>query len=272
MRQLIEAAQEIDSLQILVAAVDVRNPLAGFARVIQIQHGRHRIHPQPVNMIRFQPKQGVRDEEGPDFIPPIIEDQRAPLAMLALARISVFIERGPIEMSQAVGILWKMARYPIDNHAEAGLMAAVDEIHEILRRSKTRCGRVKARHLITPRAGKRMLHHGQQFQVRVAKMGGVIHQLLGQLAIAQVGIVGAAQPGAQMHFVNRNGLLQMILASAFLHPSLIVPLVGGKIANHGSGLRRNLGAESIGIGLLLPKLARRSSHGIFVVRARTHSG
>ena len=78
--------------------------------------------------------------------------------MLALARIGVFVERGSIEVSQAVRVLGEMAGHPIDDHAEAGLVAAVDEVHEVVRRAEARSGRVVAGHLITPRTGKRMLH------------------------------------------------------------------------------------------------------------------
>ena len=156
-------------------------------------------------------------------------------------------------------------------HAEAGLMAAVDEIHEVLRRAEARSGRVVADHLIAPRTGERMLHHRQQFQVRVAHADGVFHQLVGQLAIAQIRIVRAAQPGAEMDFVDGDGLLQMVFMSARVHPLLVVPLIRGEIANDGGGLRRHFHGEAVGIGLLLAKAARRRTDRILVVGARANS-
>ena len=141
------------------------------------------------------------------FVAAVVEDQRAPLAMLALARIGVFIERGSVKMSQPVRVFREVAGNPVDDHADAGLVAAVDEIHEVLGRAEADGGRVIADDLIAPRAGERMLHDGQQFQVRVVHTLGIFHQLVGQLAITQIRIVGAAQPGAQMHFVDRDRLL-----------------------------------------------------------------
>ena len=55
--QLVEAFQKVDSLQVLVAAVHIWNPLAGFARVIQIQHGSDRVHAQAVDVVLLQPEQ-----------------------------------------------------------------------------------------------------------------------------------------------------------------------------------------------------------------------
>ena len=111
-RQFVEAAQEVDRLQILVAAVLVRNPLAGLARVIEVQHGRDGIHAQAVDVILLQPEQRVRDEERADLVAAVVEDQRAPIAMLAFARIGVLVERGAVEERQPVRVLGKMRREP----------------------------------------------------------------------------------------------------------------------------------------------------------------
>jgi hypothetical protein len=46
----IQLAQEIDRLEILAAAVAVRQPIAGIAAVIQIQHRGHRIDAQAVDV------------------------------------------------------------------------------------------------------------------------------------------------------------------------------------------------------------------------------
>ena len=112
MRQFVEAAQEIDGLQVLVAAVLVRNPLAGLARVVEVQHGGHGIHAQAVDVILLQPEQRVRDQERAHFVAAVVEDQRAPVAMLALARVGVLVERGAVEEDQAVRVLRESAPAP----------------------------------------------------------------------------------------------------------------------------------------------------------------
>ncbi len=51
--------------------------------------------------------------------------------------------------------------YPVNYHAQIGLMAGIDEGHEIFRRAKTTGGREEAGHLIAPGAVKGMLGHRQ---------------------------------------------------------------------------------------------------------------
>jgi hypothetical protein len=53
--------------------------------------------------------------------------------MLALPRIRVLVERRAVEAGQAVRVLRKMPGHPVENHAETGLVAAVDEIPEVVR-------------------------------------------------------------------------------------------------------------------------------------------
>ena len=105
-------AQEIDGFQILVAAVAVRNPLARLARVIEIQHRSDRIHAQSVDVILLQPEQRVRDQERPHFIAAEVEDQRAPVAVLAQARIFVLIQRRAVEKREPMRVFGKVRRAP----------------------------------------------------------------------------------------------------------------------------------------------------------------
>ena len=86
-----------------------------------------------------------------------------------------------------------MGRHPVDNHADAVLVAVVDEIHEIFRRAVAAGGRVVADRLIAPTARKRMLADGQQLEVGVAHLLAVVDQLMGQLAIAQPAV--GSSPG-----------------------------------------------------------------------------
>ena len=149
-RQLIGLAQKIDGVQILVAAVNVRHPLAGLPRVVEIQHGGDGVHAQSIDVILLQPEQRVRNEERANLVAAEVEDQRAPVAMLAQPRIFVLVKRGSIEERQSVRVLRKMRGHPVHDHADARLVAAVDEIHEILRRAVARRRRKVSDHLIAP--------------------------------------------------------------------------------------------------------------------------
>ncbi len=55
--QFIEAPHEVDGFEILVAAVDVGDPFAGLARIIQIEHGGDGIDAEAVDVIFLQPEE-----------------------------------------------------------------------------------------------------------------------------------------------------------------------------------------------------------------------
>ena len=126
-RQAVQLLQKRDRVEVLAAAEPVRNPLPCLARVVEIQHRRDRVHAQAVDVILLEPEQRVRQQEVADLVAAVVEDQRAPVLVLALARIGVLVERGAVEPREAVRVLRKVSRHPVEDHAEAGLMAGVDE-------------------------------------------------------------------------------------------------------------------------------------------------
>ena len=81
--QFVEAAQEVDGLQVFVAAELVGDPLAGLARIVQVEHGGDGIHAQAVDVILLQPEERVGDEEAAHLVAAVVEDEGAPVAVLA---------------------------------------------------------------------------------------------------------------------------------------------------------------------------------------------
>ena len=160
--------QEINGLEIFAAAENVRDPLARLARVIEIKHRGDGIHAQAVDVILVEPEKRVGDQEIAHFVAAEIENERAPILMLALARIHVLVEIGAVEFREPVRVLRKMRRHPIHDHADAALMAAIDEMPELIGIPEAAGRRVIIRDLITPRTFERMLRHRQQLDVRVA--------------------------------------------------------------------------------------------------------
>src|SRR5439155_2812082 len=118
----VEAFQEIDCVEVLAAAVNIRDPLAGLPRIIEVKHRSHSVDAQPVDVIFVEPEERIADKKIPHFITAKIKNKGAPVLVLALARIHVFIEVRAIEFSQGVRVLWKMRRHPSHDHANTGLM------------------------------------------------------------------------------------------------------------------------------------------------------
>src|SRR5260370_1354823 len=86
------------------------------------------------------------------------------------AGISVLVKVGSIEQGKTMGVLWKMARNPIDDNADSILVAAIDEMPKFIRITEpTRWSEV-TRYLIPPRSVERMLGDRHEFDMRIAQI------------------------------------------------------------------------------------------------------
>jgi hypothetical protein len=235
--------------------------LTRLARVVEIQHRGDGVDPQAVGVVLLEPEQRVRQEEVPDLVAAVVEDQRAPVLVLALARILVLEERRPVEARQAVRVLREMSRHPVEDDADAFLVAPVHEELEILRRPEPRRRREEAEHLIAPRSGERMLHHGQELDVGETGRFHVGHQPIGELAVRQeaIAVLGDARPRSEVHLVDRHRLLEpRARGLSRRHPLAIAPAVARRVAHDRRRLRRRLERARERIGLLQNRAGSRA--------------
>ena len=141
----------------------------------------------------LQPEEGVAEQEVAHLVAAEVEDLGAPVLVLALARVGVLVEMGAVEETQAVRIAWEVRRHPVEQDADAVLMAVIDEVHEVIGRAEAAGRRKIAGHLVAPRPVEGVLGDGQQFDVGVAHLLDVVHQLVGQFAIAEEAVVLGAR-------------------------------------------------------------------------------
>ena len=121
-----------DRLEVLAAAELVGDPLAGLPRVVEVEHRGDGVHAQPVDVELAQPVERVAHQERPHLVPAVVEDERAPVLVLALPRIGVLVEGGAVEAGQPVRVLREMAGHPVEHDAEAGLVTGVDQRAEVV--------------------------------------------------------------------------------------------------------------------------------------------
>ena len=178
----LSSRRKLDGLQVLAAAMHIGNEV-GAAREVQIQHRGHGIHAQAVEMEFLQPEAGAGEQEAAHFVPLVVEDVRAPVLVLALARIGVFIQRRAVEARQRMRVAREVRRHPVQQHADARLVALVDEELEVRRGAEAAGGREIARGLVAPGIIQRMLGDGQQLYVREAQPLHIGNQLFGQFAV-----------------------------------------------------------------------------------------
>ena len=248
----LSSLQERHRVEVLAAAELVRDPLALVARVVEVQHRRDRIDPDPVDVVLAQPEQRARDQEVADLVAPEVEHQRAPVRMGAAAGIRVLVQRGAVEPGQPELVAREVRGDPVEDHADAVCVHAVDELAQVVGRAVPRSRREVARHLVAPRAAERVVHHRQQLDVREAHVLHVRRQLVGELEVGEraVALERVEPPGAEVDLVDRHRRVQRCLIAPVRQPLgvLRAPAVS-RLRHHRRGLRRQLGLLRVRIGL-----------------------
>ena len=159
--ELVGAAQEVDRLEIFTSAKFIGDPLAVGATVIEVEHRRHGIDAQPIDVEFLDPVTCVRHQEIGHLAPAEIENISVPIRLKPLAPIGVLIDRGAIEAREAMVIRGKLAWHPVEQKTDAGRVAGIDEEAEIVGCTEPagRCEHTNG--LIAPRTVERKLGHRQ---------------------------------------------------------------------------------------------------------------
>ena len=74
-------------------------------------------------MILVAPVERIGDEEIAHLIPSIVEDQRPPVGMRALAWVGMLVEMRAIEEAQAMLVAREVRWHPVEQHTNIMLMA-----------------------------------------------------------------------------------------------------------------------------------------------------
>jgi hypothetical protein len=271
-QDLVELLQERDRVEVLAAAELVRHPLALLARVVEVEHRRHGVDADAVDVVLAHPEQRVGDQEVPHLVAPEVEHQRAPVRVRAAPRVGVLVQRGSVEARQRELVAREVRRHPVEDHAEPVAVQAVDELAEVVRRAEARRRRVVAGHLVAPGAAERVVHDRQQLEVGEAHVLRVGGELVGQLEIGQRAAVleRIEPPRAEVDLVDRHRLVERRRRVAPLEPLRVAPLVLRLVHDRG-GLRRLLGLERVRVGLV-EAVAVRPRDLVLVVRAPADLG
>ncbi|MNL03749.1 hypothetical protein D3C87_1242970 [compost metagenome] len=251
---VVEMAQEVDGLEVFPTAMTVRHPLAGLARIIAVEHRRHRIDPQAIDMKMLEPVQRRRQHVAVDFGTPEVVDQRVPILVKAFLRVAVLVQRGAVELRQAVGVGGKMRRHPIEDHTDFRLVAGVDERCKLIARAVAGTGGELRQQLVTPRTTERVLHDRHQFDVGEAEFFDIRDQPLGQLGPGVLAghfaqIVQFALPGTGVQLVDRQRRTWAVTLATGLHPVLVLPVDFQWRGDFRSRVRRQAGGQRHRVGL-----------------------
>ena len=80
----------------------------------------------------LEPVQGVGDEEVAHLVAAVVEDERAPVGVLALTGVGVLVQGRAVEAGQRPVVAREVGGHPVDDHADAPLVQVVDEEPEVV--------------------------------------------------------------------------------------------------------------------------------------------
>ncbi len=158
--------EEPDRVEVLPTAVFVGHPLAGLAAVVEVEHGRHGVDTQAVDVELVQPVEGVGDEEVADLVAAVVEDERPPVGVGALAWIGVLVEGRAVEAGERPPVAREVRGDPVDDHADARLVERVDQVAQVVGGAEPGRRGVVAGDLVAPRPTEGVFGDRHQLHVR----------------------------------------------------------------------------------------------------------
>ena len=140
-------------------------------------------------------------------------------------------------------ILWKMRRYPVQDHADSIPVQIIDHIGKILRCPVTGSRRIISCHLIPPGSVKRVLRNPHQLHMGIPHLLHIICNRMSKFTIGIKSLILCARmthPGAHMYLIDRQRILLLIPLFPLLQPLLVRPLQIRNIGHSGSRTRTPL--------------------------------
>ena len=268
---LVQALQERDGLEVLVAALRVGDPVTGAAAVIEVEHRGDRVDPQAVEVEFPEPEERVAQQVGDDLVAAVVEDQRVPVTVKTFARVLVLVETTAVEARESVRVRGEMRGHPVEQHADARLMAAVDEKAEIVRAAKAARSCVHPHRLVAPGTVEGMLGDGQQLDVCEAHLAHIGHELGSEFAVGEHPAIRMAPPRPRVHFVDADGRVPAMARGARAHPLGVTPGVAAGLAHNGGIGTGALQKAGIRIGFEWQRFAIERADRELVVLARAHA-
>ena len=179
--------------------------------------------------ILAQPIERARQQEIGDLAAAVIVDQRVPVAVHALPRVGVLIERGAVEAAETVRVGREMARHPVEQQPETGAVAGIDKGAEIVGRAKPRGRREQRDRLVAPGPVERVLGDRHHLDMGEPEIGDIRHELFGQFAVGE--IAPAARCAATTRDApRRSRSARRAPAGASARRSMIRPAIDGVTA------------------------------------------
>ena len=173
-----------------------------------------------------------------------------------------------------MAVFGEVAGNPIDDHPDAVGVALIYEVHEVLGGAEAGSAGVVADDLVAPGSVVGMFSDGEHFDVGEAEFFDVGDEFGGEFSVgeetgtgffvrdddnrfgfavrADRGYCGIPMhPGAEVEFVDGDGLGEGFALAALLHPVVVVPGVVAQVGDDRGGLWAGFLLEAVGVGFFV---------------------
>ena len=116
--------------------------------------------------------------------------------MFSLPGVGVLVGGAAVEIVEAERVAGEVGRHPVQNDPDARLVKLVDEILQVVRRTKAAGGGIVARTLVAPGGIQRMLRDREQLHMGEAHLLDVWGQVGRDIPVAEELPLAGAPPGA----------------------------------------------------------------------------
>ncbi len=240
--------EELNSLKVLVAAVDICSPFALLPVIVKVEHGRHSVYSETVHMELVEPVISAGNKERAYLSLTVIENSGAPCLMLLFAVICVFVAAGAVELIETCLVLGKVCRYPVKDNADACGVEHIYHLSHVVGSSVAR-GRCKiARYLIAPRSVVGVLRQGHELNMSIGHLLEIRYDLLSKRDIIKENFPAVVLPRAEVYLIHVHRAFVYALVFLFIEPLAVAPLEIA-LENFRSGPGSCLIVRRIGVSL-----------------------
>ena len=127
MHSVVKLFNEINCLEVFITAVAIWNPLPLFSGIVQVKHGRDRIHAISIYAKSVDPGNCTANQKASHFGPTIIVTKGAPFSMKALFGIGMLKQTGSIKPRKSKFIRREMAGNPVNNNPYILCLKSMDK-------------------------------------------------------------------------------------------------------------------------------------------------
>ena len=202
-------------------------------------------------MVPVEPAHRAGHQERSDLVAAVVEDRRVPVGVVALPRIGVLEQVRAVEFVESVRVVGEVRRNPVENHADAALVEAIDHRHQVARRAVAGTRGEEPGGLVAPRPVERVLHDREELDMGEPVGEHVIGDWIGEFVVAReaLSVGDVATPRSEVQLVDRDRCVERDALGSARHPLVVVPFVV-EVGDHRGDRWRLLGGCSHRVGLL----------------------